>query len=285
MNFIVNAEQQTQIEILKKGVASQIPVLIIGPPGCGKTTLVYDMAIQNQKTIIEVSAFENICVQDLVGHYIITERGSDFVKGPLLKAVENGDVFYFDEMGEVDSDVLKILHPLLDHRRSLFIYSSGETIPAHPDFQFIGSYNPKKNQGSGPSEAFRQRCMYIDLDYLDESSEVNLVVNETGLGIDTAKTLVAIARFTREFNVKLVEGASTRLLISAAKLIQHADSKQHEIEIIKSCLLKPLTGHKETYLSLLDGLQSINIFNEVEDSKNIVRFSSNRIDIQNIADF
>ena len=83
------------------------------------------------------------------------------------------------------------------------------------------SYNPGyQSVLKDLKQSTRQRFVALEFDYPDAAVEQKIVEKETGVGSETAKQLVKFAQMTR--NLKgggLDEGASTRLLVHAAKLM------------------------------------------------------------------
>jgi len=80
------------------------PILIEGPPGVGKTSLVENLARQTGKKLIRVNLSEQTDMMDLLGsEYPMTSAEEDDIKfswcdGVLLQAIKNGYWFLIDEM-------------------------------------------------------------------------------------------------------------------------------------------------------------------------------------------
>jgi midasin len=80
------------------------PVLIEGPPGVGKTSLVENLAKQTGKKLIRVNLSEQTDMMDLLGsEYPMASVEDDEIKfswcdGVLLQAIKNGYWFLIDEM-------------------------------------------------------------------------------------------------------------------------------------------------------------------------------------------
>ncbi len=69
-------------------------------------------------------------------------------------------------------------------------------------------------------QSTRQRFVAIEFDYPHADLEASIVARESGLDEDTAAALVKFAAMTRHLQGSgLEEGASTRLLVHAAKLM------------------------------------------------------------------
>jgi len=100
----------------------------------------------------------------------------------------------------------------------------GEIIEATPDFCLAISYNPGyQSVMKDLKQSTRQRFVALEFDYPDAELEAEIIIKETDIDAATAKQLVKFAHMTRDLKGSgLDEGASTRLLVHAAKLI-HED--------------------------------------------------------------
>ena len=120
----------------------QLPVLIKGPTGCGKTRFVEHMAWRLGRPLITVSCHDDLTASDLIGRFHIRHDGTQWQDGPLTRAVREGAICYLDEVVEARQDTVVLVHPLTDYRRVLPIDKTGELIEAAPGFQLVVSYNP-----------------------------------------------------------------------------------------------------------------------------------------------
>jgi nitric oxide reductase NorQ protein len=136
-------------------------------------------------------------------------------------AVRHGAICYLDEIVEARQDTTVVIHPLTDDRRILPLEKKGELVHAHPDFQLVISYNPGyQSVLKDLKESTKQRFGAIDFGYPAPPVEAEIVAHEAGIDRERAERLVAIAERSR--NLKghgLDEGASTRMLIQAARLM------------------------------------------------------------------
>jgi nitric oxide reductase NorQ protein len=208
--------------------ASRLPVLIKGPTGCGKTRFVEHMAWHLGLPLVTVACHEDLSASDLAGRWLLDGEGTRWMDGPLALAARHGALCYLDEVVEARSDTTVLLHPLADSRRVLPLERHGELLPAHPDFQLVVSYNPgyqSLHKQLKPST--RQRFVALAFDYPDPAREAAIVAREGGVEADLAQRLVALARRTRSMvDQGLDEGASTRMLVHAARLVHAGRSPQ-----------------------------------------------------------
>ena len=114
-----------------------------------------------------------------------------------------------------------VIHPLADDRRVLPMEKLGEVLEAGPEFCLAISYNPGyQSILKDLKQSTRQRFVALEFDYPAATLEAKIVMNETGIDQASADKLVKFAHMTRNLKGSgLEEGASTRLLVHAAKLI------------------------------------------------------------------
>jgi len=211
-----------EIALFEAAVASQIPVLLKGPTGCGKTRFMEYVAWKLQRPLITVSCHDDLTASDLVGRYLITNNETVWVDGPLAHAVRAGGICYLDEVVEARKDTTVVIHPLADDRRILPIEKHGELLRAPKEFVLAMSYNPGyQSVLKELKQSTRQRFVAIEFNYPAEALEVKIVSTESGLDATYTGKLLKLAHMTRNLKGNgLDEGASTRLLVHAAKLIQ-----------------------------------------------------------------
>lgn len=210
-----------EVEVALAAYAIGVPLLLKGPTGCGKTRFMQYLAWKLQRPLITVSCHDDLSTSDLVGRYLIRAGEAVWVDGPLTLAVRRGAICYLDEVVEARKDTTVVIHPLADDRRELPVEKKGELITAPPEFMLAVSYNPGyQSVLKDLKTSTRQRFIALTFDYPEEQMEAEIVRQEGGTDAALARSLVKLARMTRGLKDSgLVEGASTRLLIQAGKLI------------------------------------------------------------------
>jgi nitric oxide reductase NorQ protein len=212
-----------EVAVFEAAYANRIPVMLKGPTGVGKTRFIEHMAWRLKRPLITVACHEDMTASDLVGRYLLDAQGTVWQDGPLTLAVRYGAICYLDEIVEARQDTTVVIHPLTDDRRVLPIEKRNELIHAHADFNLVVSYNPGyQSVLKDLKESTKQRFIALDFSYPDSQLEAEIVAHESGVSRNDAERLVAIGQRSR--NLKghgLDEGASTRMLIHAARLIQN----------------------------------------------------------------
>jgi nitric oxide reductase NorQ protein len=217
-----------------------LSVMLKGPTGCGKTRFVEAMAHDLGRPLITVACHDDVTTADLVGRFLLRGGDTEWVDGPLTRAVRDGAICYLDEVVEARQDTTVVLHPLADHRRQLPIDRLGITLDAAPGFCLVVSYNPGyQSVLKDLKDSTRQRMIAIELGFPPADVEEKIVVHETGVGQETAAGLVQLGQAIRRAEGGgLREVASTRVLIAAGHL---AAGGLHPRDAARAAVAGPLT--------------------------------------------
>jgi nitric oxide reductase NorQ protein len=233
-----------EITLFEAAYANRMPIMLKGPTGCGKTRFVEYMAWRLNRPLVTVACHEDMTAADLVGRYLLDPHGTVWHDGPLTIAVRFGAICYLDEIVEARQDTTVVIHPLTDDRRILPLEKKGELVHAHPDFQLVISYNPGyQSVLKDLKESTKQRFGAIDFGYPAAAIEAEVVAHEAGVDLELAQRLVAIAERSR--NLKghgLDEGASTRMLIQAGRLITQGIGLEAACQV---ALVLPITDDED----------------------------------------
>lgn len=245
------AAQGSECELFQHCFEQQLPLLIKGPTGCGKTRFVEHMAAHLGRPLITVACHDDLSAADLVGRYLIGGGDTVWVDGPLTRAVREGAIIYLDEVVEARKDTTVVLHPLSDHRRVLPLERTGELLHAAPEFMLVMSYNPGYQtvlKGLKPST--RQRFVALSLGYPASDIERHIVASEGGVPPQVALRLVQLGQALRRLtDHDLEESASTRLLVMTARLVA---SGMGLAAACRAALVEPLTDDEDTAAALQD---------------------------------
>jgi len=214
--------QSNEVELFEAAASMNLPVLIKGPTGCGKTRFIESMGEKLGRPVYTVVCHDDLSAADLVGRHLIDENGTYWQDGPLTKAVREGGICYLDEVIEARKDTTVVLHSLADYRRVLPIDRTGEMIEAHPDFMLVASYNPGyQNVLKGMKPSTKQRFISLTFNYPKPKIEEEVIIKESEVSTEMAQKLVTIAGEIRQLDdTDIKEVVSTRLLVYAAKLIK-----------------------------------------------------------------
>jgi nitric oxide reductase NorQ protein len=227
-----------EVELFEAAYQQKIPVLFKGPTGCGKTKFIeyisYKLGQPLTKVkkgeassngsgipLVTIACHEDLSASDLVGRYLLEGQSTVWIDGPLSRAVKAGGICYLDEIVEARKDTTVLIHPLTDHRRILPVEKRGELLEAADGFLLVMSYNPGYQSAlKDLKHSTRQRFVAIEFNYPPRDIEAEIVGHESGVDDATALRLAQLGEKVRNLKEHgLGEGASTRLLIYAGKLI------------------------------------------------------------------
>ncbi|MCB1336885.1 MAG: CbbQ/NirQ/NorQ/GpvN family protein [Maritimibacter sp.] len=248
--------QGDEIAVFEAAAAHDLPVLLKGPTGVGKTRFVAHMAARLGRPLYTVACHDDLSAADLVGRYLLKGGETIWVDGPLTRAVREGAICYLDEVVEARKDVAVVLHPLTDDRRILPIDRTGEELAAAPGFMLVASYNPGyQNILKTLKPSTRQRFLALDFDFPAPEHEVAVVTRESGLDENRVRALVRLAGKLREMKGQdIEEGVSTRLVVYAATLIAGGMGVERAVRV---AMIEPLTDDADTRAGLLDLVTAI----------------------------
>ena len=265
-----------EIELFEAAYQQRLPVLLKGPTGCGKTRFIEYMSwrLTRPLTIVKkrgkpsnqdedghiplvtIACHEDLTASDLVGRYLLEAEGTRWMDGPLTKAVKAGAICYLDEIVEARKDTTVLIHPLTDHRRVLPMDKLGQIIEASGQFLLVISYNPGYQSAlKDLKHSTRQRFIAIEFDYPPRDIEAEVVQQESGCDSETAMALAKLAEKVRNLREHgLQEGASTRLLIYAGKLIAQGVTPRRACQV---AIVWALTDDQEVQKSVEEVVSSI----------------------------
>ncbi|MBM4421238.1 MAG: CbbQ/NirQ/NorQ/GpvN family protein, partial [Chloroflexi bacterium] len=228
-----------EVRLFEAAYADRIPVLLKGPTGCGKTRFMEYMTWylgdrgRDPLPLVTIACHEDLVAGDLVGRYILSTSGTDWLDGPLTRAVRAGGICYLDEVVEARKDTTVIIHSLTDYRRVLPIEKRGLIMEAHPNFLLCMSYNPGYQSAlKDLKHSTRQRFVAIEFGYPPRALEERIVAHEAGVGAEQAAGLALLAEKIRNLDKDAgAEGPSTRLLIYAGMLMRRGVGARRACEI------------------------------------------------------
>ena len=228
-------------QVFKAACQQGLSILLKGPTGCGKTRFIEWMSWKlgrganppKNLPLVTISCHEDLTATDLVGRYLLSGEGTEWLDGPLTRSVRAGGICYLDEVVEARKDTIVVIHSLTDHRRLLPLEKRGEVLQAHPDFFLVVSYNPGyQSTLKDLKHSTRQRFMALDFDYPPQPLEQRIVERESRVDAATAGLLAQLGAEVRRLDQQnLLEGPSTRLLVHAGRLIVEGVEPRRACEV------------------------------------------------------
>lgn len=218
--------REREIELLLVAVEAGRDLVVEGPPGTSKTTLLKAITDAWGIPLILVEGNAELTPGRLLGHHnparVLTDGYSadTFEPGPLVQAMNSGGFLYLEEMNRAPEDTLNVLLSAIADRR-IAIPRVG-TVEALPSFRLIGSMNPFDNVGTTRlSVSIKDRLNRLMIGYQDAAAEREIVRRRSRDRLDSdldprvIADAVALTRATRAHD-GIRQGSSVRGAIDLA---------------------------------------------------------------------
>jgi len=213
-------------EIIDSAFEKGLFVIIIGPKGTGKTTLVREYAMRKSKNLQSINFSLRTRESHLVGSKTLLDGNIGFDEGILVKSMKEGSILYLDEINAAEADVLLRLDEALDDRRQLILKESGgEIIKAKDSWFVVSTINPLTHVGTKelPPQILSRFPVRVRLDYPPEDIEYQIIKRHVK-NPNEAEVLqgIKLANVLRQASAveELYYSPSIRETIAFAKLIE-----------------------------------------------------------------
>ena len=172
--------RQRELTLVLAAVAAGRDILLEGPPGTSKTTLLKAITAEWDIPLVFVEGNADLTPAKLVGHHnparVLREdyTADNFTDGPLLEAMRSGGFLYIEEFNRAPEDTLNTLLTAMADRR-IAVPRVGQ-IQAGPTFRVVASMNPYDNIGTTRlSTSVHDRFCRLSIGYQDERAERDIV--------------------------------------------------------------------------------------------------------------
>jgi MoxR-like ATPase len=216
-------DRELEAELLEAALLSGAHVLLEGPPGTGKSTLLRQVASGRQVPFVLVEGNAELTPSRLVGHFdpaLVLSKGyrpDIFVDGPLLEAMRSGGLLYVEELNRVPEETINVLLTVMSEAE-ISVPRLGR-VNAAPGFGLVAAMNPYDAVGTARiSSALYDRTCRIAMGYQSREAERQILAIRTDcLDAPWRDRMVELVRSTREHPDVRV-GSSVRGAIDAVGL-------------------------------------------------------------------
>ena len=238
-------------------IKENLPVLLIGETGTGKTSAIRYLASQTNNAFRRLNLNGSTTVDEFVGKILINKDGTYWVDGILIDAMRNGHWLLLDEINAALPEVLFVLQSLLDDDKMVVISDKEdkEVVRPHKNFRLFASMNPAENYVGTKelNKALMSRFpMVIEVKYPTPELEQQIIENRfPSVPKKDIELIVEFANQLRETHKaqEIDFICSTRDLLNWCKVNEHFNDwgksagvtllskcNEHDAESLKSLL-------------------------------------------------
>ena len=215
--------RQHELELVLAAVDAGRDIVLEGPPGTSKTTMLKAITAHWSVPLLFVEGNADLTPAKLVGHHnparVLREdyNAANFVPGPLVEAMETGGFLYIEEFNRAPEDTLNTLLTAMADRK-IAVPRVG-VITARPSFRVIASMNPLDDVGTTRlSTSVHDRMCRLAVGYQDAAAEEAIVglrarpgaaIFEPGLRDELISDAISVTRATR-VHPDVRQGSSVR---------------------------------------------------------------------------
>ncbi|WP_181781250.1 AAA family ATPase [Pseudonocardia pini] len=239
-----------ELTLVLAAVAAGRDVLLEGPPGTSKSTMLRAITEHWGVPFVLVEGNAELTPARLVGHHnparVLQEDYSadNFVPGPLVEAMREGGFLYIEELNRAPEDTLNVLLGAMAER-AVTVPRVG-TMKAESTFRVLASMNPFDNVGTARiSDSVYDRWNRLAVGYQSAEEEADIVGRRTGSeDEDLIADGVALTRATRN-HPELRRGSSVRGaidLVAIAMELQKIDPAADRNRVVLDSALLALSA-------------------------------------------
>lgn len=248
-------EDPNAAAVIEFAIKRRKNILIVGPTGCGKSSLFINVCARLKERLEIVSMDGEVSTDNLLAKMILTVQDgkevTEVAYGPALRAYKDGKGLLLEEVDMGNADVLASMHRILETQSGFYTCNVGaqDSIKKASTFFCAATANTTGwgedtfiYAGTKPlNQAFMNRfSLTVKLDYLPPKKESAVVVRKTGISKQVADQMVEVAAEVRDARTKAVDRVAS--VISTRDLLEWAD-------VVQGMKLAPSIAAEYAFLS------------------------------------
>jgi cobaltochelatase CobS len=230
-NFI---EDSQAAKIIEFSIKRRKNCLIVGPTGCGKSSLVINIGARLKERMEIFSCSGETSTDELIAKPWRKSTGETItVLGAAMQAYKEGKGLLLEEIDHANADILAALHRVMELQSKFYVVNAGEQeiVTKHKDFFIIATANTIGTgedsfmyAGTKPlNMAFMNRfSLTIRMDYITPVEEKKILMSKTGIDSNTAEALVRVGTEARKAQKQDIDRVIT--MISTRDLIEWSET-------------------------------------------------------------
>ena len=221
-------DSQQVLKALAVSIRDDVPMLIVGETGVGKTSALRYIAWKTNTPYIRINLSGGTTCDELLGKFLINESGTYYVEGDMIRGMKGGYIVVLDETNMAHPDVLASLHSLLDDDKFIVLsQKDGEVVRPATGFRVFATMNPSDTYAGTKAlnKAFAGRWILTkEVDYPTAAQERRIIKSQVpDLTVLDDKDVENMINLSREIRKSYKKGAceyaiSPRDLISWVKM-------------------------------------------------------------------
>lgn len=231
--------RREELKLMIKAIEKGLPIIIEGPVGTGKTEMAKALANSLDRLFVRVDGDDSLTSIKLKGWYdppLVIEKGfsrDTFIPGPLTQAMEEGGIFFYNEVNRAPSETINAVLTALDENL-ITIPQLGE-IKAKKNFVAIFTHNPQDTVATNPlPKAFYDRCVWINVTHQTLEEMIQIVKLRTK-SKDTLLIQISCEIVEATLNHPELEyGSTVRGSIQLVSLLEDTELLEEEVLITNS---------------------------------------------------
>lgn len=150
--------------------------LLVGPPGCGKTTLACSVAQDFNRPVYLINCTSDMRPEDLlITPVLSSEQQVVYRASSLVSAMVNGGICILDEANRMTEKSWASLASLLDDRRYVESIIAGVKISAHPEFRIVATMNDDSSTFNLPEYIESRLKPVLEVEFPKEAELLEII--------------------------------------------------------------------------------------------------------------